>query len=314
MSTISELFDVAYGNKFDFNKMTVDSNGVNFVGRAGTKQGVSGSVTPVPGVTPFPPGLITVALGGASRLASFVQQFSFYTAQNVAVLSPKDKNMSIKERLWWSMCIKANRFRYEGFGREANRTLGTIMLPDAIPAWVEDSDLPDVQLMKRPQITGAAALPPTSEWQNFRLDEIFDIKKGTRLTKRQQKPGLVPYLGASARNNSVTAFIEATPQFPANCIAVPYDGSVGHATYQDAPFCAGDQVHVLVPKQTLSPLVLLFLCTVIRHEGFRYHYGYKWNMTRMKKDSLRLPGLNQIPNWDAIERHMKTLPYSNAIS
>lgn len=314
MPTINEVFDVAYGNKFDFNKMTVDPEGVNFVGRAGKKQGVSGSVALVPNVKPYPAGLITVALGGASRLASFVQQFPFYTAQNVAVLTPKDSNMGVKERLWWAMCIKANRFRYEGFGREANRTLGTIMLPETVPAWVEESVLPDVQAMKRPQVDGPAKLPHVSDWKTFRLDELFEIRKGTRLTKRQQQPGLVPYLGASAFNNSITAMIDTSPKFPANSIAVPYNGSTGFATYQSQPFCAGDDIHVLVPKAQLSPLILLFLCTVIRHEGFRYHYGYKWNMGRMTQDSLRLPELDGKPDWAAIEDYMKTLPYSNAMS
>lgn len=314
MPTISEVFDVAYGNKFDFNKMTVDPNGVNFVGRAGKKQGVSGSVARIPKVKPYPAGLITVALGGASRLASFVQQYPFYTAQNVAVLTPKDPDMGIKERLWWAMCIKANRFRYEGFGREANRTLGTIMLPEAAPSWVEESVLPDVQEMKRPQVETPAKLPHVSDWMTFRLDELFDIRKGSRLTKRQQNPGSVPYLGASARNNSITAMIDASPKFPANSIAVPYNGSTGFATYQSQSFCAGDDIHVLVPKTELSPLVLLFLCTVIRREGFRYHYGYKWNMGRMTQDSMRLPDLDGKPDWKAIENYMKTLPYSNAIS
>lgn len=313
MPTIIEVFDVAYGNKFDFNKMTVDADGVNFVGRAGKKQGVSGSVALVPNVTPYPAGLITVALGGASRLASFVQQVPFYTAQNVAVLTPRNPDMSLKERLWWSMCIKANRFRYEGFGREANRTLGSIMLPDEAPDWVESSVLPDVKAMKQAQSDTPSDLPHVDDWKVFRLDSLFEIKKGSRLTKRQQQPGQVPYLGASAVNNSITAMIDAPPKFPANSIAVPYNGSTGFATYQSAPFCAGDDIHVLVPKTHLSPLVLLFLCTVIRREGFRYHYGYKWNMGRMTEDTMRLPELDGAPDWDAIEDYMKALPYSNAV-
>jgi hypothetical protein len=314
MPTISELFEVTYGNKFDFNKMTVDPDGVNFVGRAGKKQGVSGSVALIPGADPYPAGLITVALGGASRLASFVQQFPFYTAQNVAVLTPRNPEMGIKERLWWAMCIQANRFRYEGFGREANRTLGTIGLPEKTPDWVETSMLPNVDAMKQPQVNVATELPHVSGWKTFRLDELFEIKKGSRLTKRQQRPGPVPYLGASARNNSITSLIDATPQFPANTIAVPYNGSTGFATYQSRPFCAGDDIHVLIPRENLSPLVLLFLCTVIRREGFRYHYGYKWNLTRMVEDSVRLPQQNGAPDWVLIDTYMKALPYSNAIA
>ena len=44
---LNELFDVTYGNKFDFNKMEIATNGgVNFVGRSSQNHGVSVTCTP----------------------------------------------------------------------------------------------------------------------------------------------------------------------------------------------------------------------------------------------------------------------------
>ena len=94
-------------------------------------------VEKVPGVEPLAAGLITVALGGAA-LSSFVQPHPFYTAQNIDVLKPRMK-MSLDTKLYYCLCIEANRFRYSTYGREANRTLKNLMVPkiDGVPDWIQ---------------------------------------------------------------------------------------------------------------------------------------------------------------------------------
>lgn len=136
---LNEIFSVAYGNKFDLNKMAPCANfekAVSFVGRSGNKNGVTAFVLPIAKVKPYPAGHITTALGGAI-LSSFVQPRPFYTAQNVAVLGPPE-DMSLAEKLYYCNCIEANLHRYGAFGREANRTLRTLLVPQrkAVPAWV----------------------------------------------------------------------------------------------------------------------------------------------------------------------------------
>ena len=86
---------------------------------------------------PYAEGLITVALGG-STLSSFVQSNPFYTAQNIDVLTPLAA-MSLDVKLYYCLCIEANRFRYSTFGREANRTLKYLRVPapEHTPTWVK---------------------------------------------------------------------------------------------------------------------------------------------------------------------------------
>ena len=136
---ITKLFDIYHGNKFDLNKMTVLSSvgeGVSFVGRSASKNGVVAEVAVLSNVAPYSAGAITVALGG-SALSSFVQPRPFYTAQNIDVLVPKF-DMTLDMKLYYCLCIEANRFRYSTFGREANRTLRYLQLPDKMstPEWV----------------------------------------------------------------------------------------------------------------------------------------------------------------------------------
>ena len=308
---IDELFDVTYGNKFDFNKMTIDPGGVAFVGRSGLRQGVSGRVRQVTGVAPYEAGLITVALGGASRLATFVQQAPFYTAQNVAVLRPRIQ-MTLNEKLYWAMCIKANRFRYEGFGREANRTLSSIELPDSVPPWAAKEVVPSTAGLSAPVSEKQSLLPNVEKWRNFRLDQLFDIKKGSRLTKATRQAGTTRFIGASDKNNGITDLVSGTPKFPAGCLTVAYNGnSVGWTFYQDQPFLASDDVNVLIPRDSPSKLALLFIAAVIRHGKSRYSYGYKWNLERMVSSTVRVP-VNEDgkPDWVAMEQYMKGLAFS----
>jgi len=140
---LNEVFDVAHGNKLDLNKMVVrgpDPDAIAFIGRSGEANGLAAFVGEVLGIKPYEPGLITVALGG-SALASFVQPRRFYTAQNVDVLIPKAP-MSLEAKLFYCLCIEANRFRYSTYGREANRTLPTVLVParDGVPPWIEGAN------------------------------------------------------------------------------------------------------------------------------------------------------------------------------
>lgn len=289
---LNELFDVTYGNKFDFNKMEIATNGgVNFVGRSSQNHGVSGTVAPIENITPFPAGSITVSLGGSKLLSSFVQVESFYTAQNVAVLRDKG-SMSFQQKLYVCLCIRHNRFRYSAFGREANRTLRTLPIPtpEEFPGWLGSVDISELQQdLAKPVLAKAEDLCPAS-WAPFSLQSLFDLRKGKRLTKQSMKIGDLPFIGAIDGNNGVRQLISAEAQHPENVITVNYNGTVAEAFYQPGPFWASDDVNVLYPKfKGMDPLVGLFFCTIIRREKYRFNYGRKWNLERMRDSSIRLP-------------------------
>jgi hypothetical protein len=136
---LDSLFTIRHGNKFDLNKMhqcPPTDTAVAFVGRSAEGNGIVGFVTRHRSVEPYKAGLITVALGG-SALSSFVQPRPFYTAQNIDVLEAKVP-MAAEVKMYYCLCIEANRFRYSTFGREANRTLKKLLVPatHCVPAWV----------------------------------------------------------------------------------------------------------------------------------------------------------------------------------
>lgn len=318
MKILSELFTVTYGNKLDLNKMVPRSTvngGVNFVGRSSQNNGVSGTVALIADVEAYPSGLITVALGGTKILSSFVQEKSFYTAQNVAILSPK-LPMSFAEKLYMCLCIRHNRFRYSAFGREANRTLRTLPVPEPseFPSWVQAADISMFDRADAPNSNLQVTDIKTSEWEPFTLSNLFDIRKGKRLTKANMTRGTTPFVGSTDSRNGVTAFVGQSAIHNKNTISLSYNGSVAEAFYQPVSFWATDDVNVLYPKFEMTPEIALFICTVIRREKYRFNYGRKWHLERMRDAVIKLPIKNDgTPDFGYMELYIKSLPYSSQI-
>ena len=116
----------------------------------------------------------------------------------------------------------------------------------------------------------------TSSWKWFRYDEIFEIRKGKRLTKENMTEGDIRYIGAIDSNNGLSAFIGNDSQLhQGNTISVSYNGSIGYAFYQDKEFWATDDVNVLYPKFLLNRYIAMFLCHLIEKEQYRFCYGRK---------------------------------------
>ena len=147
----------------------------------------------------------------------------------------------------------------------------------------------------------------TSSWKWFRYDEIFDIRKGKRLTKENMTEGNIRYIGAIDSNNGLSAFIGNDSQLhQGNTITVSYNGSIGYAFYQDKEFWATDDVNVLYPRFSLNRYIAMFLCRLIEMEQYRFCYGRKWDLEAMNKSKIKLPVTPVgTPDWQYMEDFVK---------
>jgi type I restriction-modification system DNA methylase subunit len=151
----------------------------------------------------------------------------------------------------------------------------------------------------------------TNLWKYFTLRELFNIKKGKRLTKKDILIGNTPFISASEFNNGLTAKIDHPPIFKGNTITVNYDGSVGMAFYQPRDYFALDSVNILEPKFDLDVYIAMFLITVIKKEKYRFNYGLKWTKKRMEKSKIKLPVTTDgNPDWEYMRKFIKKLPLS----
>lgn len=313
---VSDFFNLKYGHSLALNSLTHSNapDAINFVSRSARNNGVTARVNQVPGLLPAEAGTITVALNGQGGAGvAFLQPFPYYCGFHVMVLTPKSE-MTEQEKLWWAMCITANRYRF-GFGRQANRTLKDLDIPDVnmIPEWVFLTNTALSDDVNRSNTEEEVALSDREGWGVFTIQSLFTIKKGKRLTKANMKTGEVPFIGAIDKNNGVSNYVSHSIH-SGNTITVNYNGSVGEAFFQPKSFWASDDVNVLYPKFQMTKASALFICAVIRQEQYRFNFGRKWHLDRMCGTAIRLPSTEEgLPDWSYIDRYIQSLPYSSRI-
>jgi hypothetical protein len=148
-----------------------------------------------------------------------------------------------------------------------------------------------------------------SGWGEFSIKDIFNVVKGTRLTKANMKEGNIKFIGSSAMNNGETQRIGNSGHLhPANTITVCYNGSIGETFYQDEPFWASDDVNVLYPKFELNKYIAFFICPIIKTVGQKYAFVDKWKQEDMKETIIKLPITSSgEPDWNYMESYMKSI-------
>jgi hypothetical protein len=304
---VNDLFTLYQGNGLELMHIeNSKSSGINFVSRTAQNNGVAGQVVKVDGIEPFPAGYITVALGG-SVLSSFVQLKPFYTAFHIMALKPK-RHMTLQEKLYWCMCIKANAYKYS-YGRQANKTLKNIELPDTVPEWVYNTSVKPIKTDIKRSINKLTPLL----WKEFNLSSLFNIKKCAAYDNDYfEDNGLIPYVTRTTQNNGVTKNVKTSePLNKGNCIVV--GGETAYFSYQDKDFIAGTNVTKLY-NENLNLFTGLFIVTVANQNRFKYSYGRALNKSQAEKIVVKLPATpDGLPDWVYMENYIKSLPYSDRL-
>lgn len=309
---LSDLFNVEYPPTLIFSQQIPNKNGINFVSSSGKNNGIVSKVRYNPKAKLYPPGVITVPLKG-SVLSAFVQPEECYVAHQIAILTPK-KEISLEEKIYYCMCIRKNRYRYN-YGRQADRTLKNIELPKSVPKNITQLNIPNYEGIDEPLLKSNLTLD-TKSWRSFEYQDLFTIVRGQGARKTDVRADSnTPFITSIDSNNGLTGYVKKSPVHPGNVITVNRNGSVGEAFYQHRPFCSTEDVHVFNPINfDLNLYIGLFLTSLILKERFRYSFGRKWGIERMKKTKIRLPvDKRGKPDWNFMERYMKNLPYSTAL-
>lgn len=313
---INEVFKITYPKTLIYSEMTPDKGGINFVSSQDKHNGIVGRVKMETGIKIYPAGCITVPLKG-SVLMAHLQPEPCYVAHQIAVLEPFDTSMSYIEKLYYVTCIRYNAFKYN-YGRQADKTLGDIELPiDNTTMLSKVHSLHCKPLSTTNQRGRTSYTLDVESWKEFCVGDLFEVKKGKRLTSDDQTDGETPYIGAIDSNNGVANYIGQTAIHDDNTISLSYNGSVGEAFYQPRPFWATDDVNVLYFKKengiVFNKYIALFICAVLRQEKYRYSYGRKWVLESMRTTIIKLPEKDGRPDYGFMESYMKALPYGDRI-
>src|SRR3989344_2512159 len=202
---LKKIFNIEYPKTLIFSKQVLDSDGINFVSSSASNNGVVGRVTTNPYIKKYPAGIITVPLKG-SVLNAFVQPEDCYVAHQIAVLIPQRK-MTDKEKIFYCLGIRQSKFKYS-FGRQADKTLGEIDLPDKIPSWVYTSKVQDFSKI-RDSISNKKLTLDIKAWKEIDIESLFDVQGSKTTPKKVLKKigeGKYPYITTQSTNNGIEGF------------------------------------------------------------------------------------------------------------
>ena len=215
------------------------------------------------------------------------------------------------------MCIKSNAYRYS-YGRQANKTLKNIELPDTIPDWVYTMPIAPITTDSKAE----NALPlDTSKWIYFTIGKekggLFSLER----CKNKASGDLLDgddcyYLGAKKNDNCVMRRVTRDDSLvtKGNCIVFIGNGqgSVGYSNYMNEDFIGTADLTVGYNKH-LNLFVGLFIVAVLDLERPKYSFGRKWS-ARIADTRIKLPATDKgAPDWGYMERYIKSLPYGDRI-
>ena len=290
--------------------------GIPYVVRTKFNNGIKCRVHPVSDVTPSPAGVIT---WGAENAAFFYQAEEFLSGRDIYYVDTRP--YSATTCMFLAACLQTVVHKYPyNYGLFPDLLKEEqIRLPvDAAgePNWAYMDEYmsavmkeAEASLESLRQTDGEKHVVDVSGWKEFLVGKLFNVVKGTRLTKANMIPGDIRFIGSSAMNNGCTAMVGNTENMhPANTITVCYNGSVGETFYQDRPFLASDDVNVLYPKFDMTKEIALFIAPLIKSVSARYNYVDKWKQEEMIAGAIKLPvDLSGEPDWAYMDEYMRTV-------
>lgn len=276
-----------------------------------------------------------VLIIGLDTQTVFYQPHSFYTGQNIQILSNQNLNYFISLFLIPLIKKQIDKFSWGSNGATLTRLRRSkILLP------VNADNQPDytfmeqyMQLAHQRKTTkyldyisilishkkNFKAVEPLKQkqWSEFEVGKLFTIIQGkskglNHLEKREK--GL-NYLGATKSNNGVLAFVQAEGNEDmvqqGNCIAFIRngEGSMGYAVYKAESFIATSDISVGY-SANLNREIGLFITTISNKIRGKYNFGYKRSETRLKKEKLQLP-INDLgePDYEYMENYIRKIEF-----
>ena len=306
---LKDLFEIEYPKQMIFSEQEINDKGVNFISSKGTNNGVVCKITPNLQNKIYPAGAITVPLKG-TVLHAFYQREKFQIAHQIAVLYPKGE-MSDQEMFFYVLCIRNNKYKFN-YGRQADKTLADILVPDKMPDSFRKVDIAHLEKIDDQPVISKKLTINVSSWKSFGLFTLFTIEGSTttpEMDLEEYGNGPYPYVTTQASNNGVEGFYN---HYTEDGGVLTVDSAVlGYCSYQSYNFSASDHVEKLIPKFKMNKYIAMFLVTVINQEQYRYNYGRKCSQDRMEKGSIKLPPKDGNPDWGFMENYIKSLSYSS---
>ncbi|HFI0215746.1 TPA: restriction endonuclease subunit S [Streptococcus suis] len=148
------------------------------------------------------------------------------------------------------------------------------------------------------------------EWREQEIDEFFDIFNGKRLTRNEIVSGNVPYISSSSVNNGIQEYIEIhdSSAMYENCLSIAYNGKDTAVFYHPYRAFFSDNVRVVKYKdKNAQKFQYLFTANLFKKIRERFNYGNPMSSTKLRKEKIKLPFLNNQIAFSYMENYIKAL-------
>lgn len=135
---------------------------------------------------------------------------------------------------------------------------------------------------------------------NVPVTKLFKIISGTdlELNKLEEAPDGINFVSRNRNNNGVVARVKAVEgknPLPANTISVALSSSsTMYSYYQEEPYYTAYHVAALEPINRMTKNEMLFYCTCLIANRYKYNWGRQADKTLCK---ILIPDITDIPDW-----------------
>jgi hypothetical protein len=149
-----------------------------------------------------------------------------------------------------------------------------------------------------------------NNFKEFELKKLFTVRGSKEsYTKKEITYGEYLYITTSNKNNGVSATSNIYTE-DGNVITID-SATDGKAFYQAFKFVGSDHVEVLEPIEfQLNKYIALFITTILNLQLSKYGFGRKRSQKRIKIEKIFLPYIDDRPDFEFMEKYIKSLPYS----
>lgn len=255
----------------------------------------------------YPEGTLFVSTNGeGSHSYSYVSRFKFACNSDVSVLLPK-REMTLKEKIYYARCITMNRYKFSYGRKPKGDRLKQIELPDTAPNWVHSAEAydlwSDLKRIKKLSTSMHEIDLHSVESELVRVQDIFEVRYGhslelNRLQLLPKELGGIPFVSRKMGDNGIAAYVapvSGVKPAPAGELTCALSGNGVLSTfYQERPFYTAFHVACLRPPEQMSIDEILYYCSCIWQNRFRFSYGRQANRTLKE---LLIPSKQAIPGW-----------------
>ena len=256
----------------------------------------------------------------------FYQDSDFIGFSHVQGMYPINRIWSEKELLFLVSILKfSNSWRYN-YGRKMRRdniSKSYILLPqdeNGMPDYKFMSDYIDslkskhVTTINKPNNISLNTL----NWKYFKIGDYFDVSLSSGDLKINDcAEGKIPLISSDSSNNGYIGYIDQEGDglaeiFSGNKITVDM---FCNAFYQEKDFysVSHGRVNILTPRFEMDKNIALFIVTIINKEQFKYSYGRAVYSSEICNMLIKLPSINNRPDWDYMKNYISNLPYAERI-